>query len=116
MKSQLKLTVIDIATSAILRIPLRYVNSLYRHFPRACGCGEVFGFEVADALEYLGKSNKGMENALRSLIRTSHLGCNGVRIDVGEVQPKGSHIQRKKLPEGLIQNLDKVFPDAKKQK
>ena len=48
-----------------------------------------------------------MENALRSRIRTSHLGCNGVHINVGERQPKGSHIQRKKLPKGLIQILDK---------
>ena len=78
-----------------------------KFYARACGCGEVFGFKVADALEYLGKSNKGMENASRSHIRTSRLGCNGVRINVGEGQPKGSHIQRKKLPEGLIQNLDK---------
>jgi hypothetical protein len=44
---------------------------------------------VADVLKYLGKSNKGMENALRSHIRTSHLGCNGVHINVGERQPKG---------------------------
>ncbi|CAB3983540.1 Hypothetical predicted protein [Paramuricea clavata] len=55
-----------------------------------------------------------IENASRSHIRTSRLGCNGVRINVGEGQPKGSHIQRNKLPEAIIQNLDKVFPDAKK--
>ncbi|CAB4028254.1 Hypothetical predicted protein [Paramuricea clavata] len=85
-----------------------------KFYARACGCGEVFGFKVTDALEYLGKSNKGLENALRSHIRTSCLGCNGVRINVGEGQPKGSHIQRNKLPEAIIQNLDKVFPDAKK--
>ncbi|CAB3993611.1 Hypothetical predicted protein [Paramuricea clavata] len=45
----------------------------------AQACGEVFGFKVADALKYLGKSNKGMENAL-SHIRTSHLGCNSSSI------------------------------------
>ena len=31
----------------------------HRFYVRACGCGEVFGFRVVDALEYLGKKVKG---------------------------------------------------------
>ena len=67
----------------------------------------MFGFKVSDALEHLGNGNKGLESALRNHIRTAQLGCNGVRVRVGKGQPMGSHVQRKKMPEDVIQHLDK---------
>ena len=69
----------------------------HRFYVWACGCGQVFGFKVVDALEYLGKNSKGLENVLRNNIRAHGLGYNGVRINVGKGQPMGSHVQRKKM-------------------
>ena len=79
----------------------------HRFYVCTCGCGEVFGFKVVDALEYLGKNSKSLENMLRNHIRAHVLGYNGVRIHVGKGQPKGSHIQRKKMADGLYKNETK---------
>ncbi|CAB4000731.1 Hypothetical predicted protein [Paramuricea clavata] len=56
------IAIVTSATKSPIEVCQFFVPKFYA---RACGCGEVFGFKVTDALEYLGKSNKGLENALK---------------------------------------------------
>ena len=69
-----------------------YVRQFFEPKFYAQACGEVFGFKVADALKYLGKSNKGMENALRSHIRH-----------------KKSNIRRPRLKNRFCSNFAQIY-------
>ncbi|XP_028417637.1 uncharacterized protein LOC114542085 [Dendronephthya gigantea] len=51
---------------------------------RKCDCGKVFGFNVGKALAFAGQQGK--EDAFRIYVRKASIGCNGVKLIIGQKQ------------------------------
>ena len=79
-----------------------------KYSARKCLCGEVFGFHVQNALDFVGAPALG--EALRSYVRLNGIGCTGVKVWCFEKQYVGIHIRRTSVPEDLQQVLDNGEP------
>ena len=55
-------------------------------------------------MQYIGMS--GLDDAVRTVIRSEGIGCNGVRITFPDGQHQGCHVKRRAMPCELIQRLD----------
>lgn len=81
-----------------------------------CKCGDVFGFKVSEALNFIKKPER--EQALKRFITTTKRGCAGRLTFPGTGQVSGClHIQRVQLPEKLLKSMDEgklviIFDEA----
>ena len=83
--------------------------------PRGCLCGPSVMFSVEKAVSFIG-APKGMAGAIRSWVRQGN-GCTGKKFNRSDnTQLHGVHVRRRRLPEDVIEALDKAFEDSKGEK
>ncbi|XP_068738969.1 uncharacterized protein [Montipora capricornis] len=73
-----------------------------------CKCGDVFGFKVTEALQFIGIPER--EQALRMFVSQTSRGCVGRLNFPGSGQCSGCiHIPRLQLPDTMLKRMDEAF-------
>ena len=72
-------------------------------------------FSVEKVVSFIG-APKGMAGAIRSWVRQGNC-CTGKKFNRSDnTQLHGVHVRRRRLPEDVIEALDKAFEDSKGEK
>ena len=77
----------------------------HKFVARKCACREALGFKVAPMLRFIDVMDVEIKgDVLRSFIRRTGIGCNGVKLRFVRDGPQhhGTHIRRSALPTDLL--------------
>ena len=75
-----------------------------KYLVRNCDCGEVLGFHVQSALQFVQKET--LAEALKRFVKTSNIGCVGRKVRCHDIQYYGLHV-RSALRKDTVAALDK---------